>query len=276
MPAPIKKLAKKYIKDPVHIILNDNKKTPENLKHFYVYTRPEEKTDCVSTILKEHNITQALIFCNTRKTVETLFKKLYKAGFDIKMLHGGVEQKNRDHVAGSFKCGELKYIVATDIMARGLDYDNITHIIHFDLPNDKETYIHRSGRAARLGRDGEAVSILTKRDKRYFDQYMKSTSLSASELVVNFKISSDSLSKTGKSKNNLKSNSKSNSKSKPINKSLSKTKNDIKSKSNSNTQTRKKSGPSQRKIEKSPQPVSADSGSTKEFFSSKKIIKRKK
>jgi superfamily II DNA/RNA helicase len=161
-------------------------------------------------------------------------------------------------------------------MARGLDYDNITHIIHFDLPNDKETYIHRSGRAARLGRDGEAVSILTKRDKRYFDQYMKSTSLSASELVVNFKISSDSLSKTGKSKNNLKSNSKSNSKSKPINKSLSKTKNDIKSKSNSNTQTRKKSGPSQRKIEKSPQPVSADSGSTKEFFSSKKIIKRKK
>lgn len=178
MPPAIKKLTQKYIGNADHIVLNKNKKTPKNLNHSYILTENETtKLGAICNFIDKTEITQALIFCNMRKNVEILFRQMYKKRYDIKMLHGGMEQATRDRVTQAFKDEKLKFIVATDVMARGLDYDGISHVIHYDLPSEKESYIHRSGRAARLGRKGEAVTILVKRDIRKYKFIMSNSSV---------------------------------------------------------------------------------------------------
>ena len=168
MPPPIRKLADKFLHNPLHIKLNAGQVTPKTLDHAYITVPGRDKTAMLLKLLRTEDITQAIIFCNARTRVQELFDKLKREVRDFDYLHGGLEQDLRMRIMDRFRHGKLKYVVTTDVMARGLDFVNVSHIIHFDLPHEAESYVHRSGRTARKGKRGIAIALVTPGDSGRF------------------------------------------------------------------------------------------------------------
>ena len=121
---------------------------------------PANKFQVLCNILDENHIGRAIIFCRTRRDTSILAEKLSARGYDAKPLHAGFSQPQRDYITNSFRRGKLKLLVATDVAARGLDIEGITHIINYDIPLDALVYFHRIGRTARMGLDGTAISLV--------------------------------------------------------------------------------------------------------------------
>lgn len=164
MPPPIKALADKHLSDPKHIILNQGTVSPKSLTHVFVKSEEIEKTDTLVKLIKKCAITQAIIFCKSRIKVTDIFGKLKNSLKSVDFLHGGLDQTIRLRIMDKFKTGKLKYLVSTDLAARGLDFSGITHIINYNIPENPETYIHRTGRAARQGREGLAINLMCRRE----------------------------------------------------------------------------------------------------------------
>ncbi len=167
MPPSIKALAKKYMVDPCHIALNRTVTSPESLKHFYMRSEEMGKTGSLIDLVKKLDVSQALIFCKSRVRVMSLFEKLKRKISNTDFLHGGLDQAVRKRIMDKFRAGKLKYLVATDLAARGLDISGISHVINYDIPENPDTYTHRTGRAARQGRAGMAVSLMSRRETEY-------------------------------------------------------------------------------------------------------------
>jgi ATP-dependent RNA helicase DeaD len=161
MPPPIEKLADRYMYDPVVIKITPKKLTVDAIEQAYVEVSPRDKTDRLKDVLKAEEPEQAIIFCRTKIGCARLDKQLRDAGWRCKALHGDLSQGQRDGVMIQFKEHKLPLLVATDVAARGLDTEHVTHVINYDLSNNSEIYVHRIGRTGRVGRTGRAITFVT-------------------------------------------------------------------------------------------------------------------
>ncbi len=167
IPSDLKKMCDKYDIDPETIRIKSKQHT-RNLSEKYVDTKRNRKLSMLYTLLKDRERDLSLVFCRTKNTTRWLADKLRKNGIDAQELNGDMSQHQREKTVEKFENGEIKVIVATDVAARGLDIDGISHVFNYDVPDKFDTYTHRIGRAGRQGEDGEAVTLLEKDDHRQF------------------------------------------------------------------------------------------------------------
>jgi ATP-dependent RNA helicase DeaD len=161
MPEPVARLAEQYMYDPVTIRVTPKKLTVDSVEQAYVMVEPRKKLERLEQVLREEEPEQAIIFVRTKIGAARLGKQLGDAGLRVKALHGDLTQGQRDGVMISFKEHKTPLLVATDIAARGLDIEHVTHVINYDLPNNPEIYVHRIGRTGRVGRTGRAITFAT-------------------------------------------------------------------------------------------------------------------
>jgi ATP-dependent RNA helicase DeaD len=161
MPPPIARLAESYMYDPVTIKITPKQLTVDKISQAFVEVPAKEKAARLVDLLKTEEPEQAIIFTRTKIGASKLEKTLKDKGLDVKALHGDLSQGVRDGVMISFKDHRVRLLVATDIAARGLDVDHVTHVINYDVPNSSETYVHRIGRTGRVGRTGRAITFVT-------------------------------------------------------------------------------------------------------------------
>jgi ATP-dependent RNA helicase DeaD len=161
MPPPIQKLAEGYMYDPTTISITPETLTVDKIQQAYVEVPAKQKAARLIELLKTEEPEQAIIFTRTKIGASKLEKTLKDKGLDVKALHGDLSQGVRDGVMISFKDHRVRLLVATDIAARGLDVDHVTHVINYDVPNSSETYVHRIGRTGRVGRTGRAITFVT-------------------------------------------------------------------------------------------------------------------
>jgi ATP-dependent RNA helicase DeaD len=161
MPPPVKRLAESYMYDPTTISITPKTLTVDAIAQAYVEVGAKEKAAKLVELLKIEEPEQAIIFCRTKIGADRLEKTLKAKGLDVKALHGDMSQGSRDGVMIAFKDHRVRLLVATDIAARGLDIEHVTHVINYDVPASSEVYVHRIGRTGRVGRTGRAITFVT-------------------------------------------------------------------------------------------------------------------
>lgn len=165
MPKQIKEIAKNHMLEPVELTLTSTKPTPAQLKHKLTFcSHPGKRREELIALLKSLNPVQCLIFANSRREVEALYRVLKATLSSVDFLHGGLDQNIRSIITSKFQKGKIRFLVATDIAARGLDFSNVTHVVNYHFPFDPETYTHRAGRTGRSGREGVCITLVTRRD----------------------------------------------------------------------------------------------------------------
>lgn len=160
MPKEVVQMAEQYQQNPVHITIAGEPLSSRKITHEYYDCTGEDRLDLLLNLLKVHNPDSCIIFANMRVEVEKIYKQLWEDGFSCARLHGGMEQWERTEVMRDFKKGLFRYLIATDVAARGIDVENISLVVNYELPPEQETYIHRIGRTGRAGQSGHAVSLL--------------------------------------------------------------------------------------------------------------------
>lgn len=167
MPQDVLEMTDKFMRDPVRILVKKDELTLEGIKQFYIGIEKEEwKFETLCDLYETLTITQAIIYTNTRRKVEWLKEKLSEKDFTVSMLHGEMDQKDRDVIMREFRTGSSRVLVTTDLLARGIDVQQVSLVINYDLPTNRENYIHRIGRSGRFGRKGVAINFLTDADVR--------------------------------------------------------------------------------------------------------------
>ncbi len=167
MPRPIRDLINKFLKSPVTVTVEQPKATPSRIEQrVYMVPRGWTKAKALQPIMELEDPEAALIFVRTRKAAAELTSQLQSAGHSVDEYHGDLSQSQRERLLARFKGGQVRWVVATDIAARGLDVDHLTHVINYDLPDQVESYIHRIGRTGRAGKTGTAISIVQSFDRR--------------------------------------------------------------------------------------------------------------
>jgi ATP-dependent RNA helicase DeaD len=165
MPAEIARIARKFMNDPVELSAGGKNITAENVKHVYYEVQARDRYEALKRIADVNPKIYGIIFCRTRRETKEIADKLIGDGYNADALHGDLSQAQRDSVMGKFRAKHLQLLVATDVAARGLDVTDLTHVINFNLPDENEIYIHRSGRTGRAGKSGISLSILHMREK---------------------------------------------------------------------------------------------------------------
>ncbi len=160
MPSEVARIAKTYMHDPLEVSIGHKNQSNENIDHIYYQVKEKDRYEAVKRLIDFNPNIYGLIFCRTRNETATVAEKLSRDGYNAEPLHGDLTQAMRDRVMDRFRSKELQILVATDVAARGLDIDNITHVINYNLPDDIENYTHRSGRTARAGRKGESLVLI--------------------------------------------------------------------------------------------------------------------
>lgn len=167
LPQDVLEMTSKFMTDPVRILVKRDELTLEGIKQFFVAVEKEEwKFDTLCDLYDTLTITQAVIFCNTRRKVDWLSAKMKENHFQVSSMHGEMQQKERDEVMAEFRQGSSRVLITTDVWARGIDIANISLVINYDLPTNRENYIHRIGRSGRFGRKGVAINFVTVDDVR--------------------------------------------------------------------------------------------------------------
>ncbi len=164
MPLPIKSLANRYMRDPVEVSVSRENITVPLIDQVYYETR--DRLDGLCRVLETETSARAIVFCRTKKGVDELTASLQARGFMADGLHGDLTQAQRDRVMKKFRDNQLEILVATDVAARGLDIEHVTHVINYDIPQDPESYVHRIGRTGRAGRKGVAITFIEPREFR--------------------------------------------------------------------------------------------------------------
>jgi ATP-dependent RNA helicase DeaD len=153
-------ICERYMKKPEKILVSKDEIALTQINQYYMVVNPKNKFEILCNILDENHIDRAIIFCRTRRYTSLLADRLRRLGYDAKPLHAGFTQPQRNRVSNSFREGKLRLLVATDVAARGLDIQGITHIINYDIPLDALVYFHRIGRTARMGLEGTAITLV--------------------------------------------------------------------------------------------------------------------
>jgi ATP-dependent RNA helicase DeaD len=181
MPPPIARLAEQYMYDPVTISITPKKLTVDAIEQAFVEVEPKRKTDRLIEVLRAEEPEQAIVFCRTKIGTARLDRALRDRGLRSKALHGDMSQGQRDGVMISFKEHKSPLLVATDVAARGLDIDHVTHVVNYDLPNNSEIYVHRIGRTGRVGRTGRAITFVTPKERGEIDRIERDVRTSIGE-----------------------------------------------------------------------------------------------
>ncbi len=167
MPRAIRDLIHKFLKSPATVTVEQPKATPSRIEQrVYMVPRGWTKSKALQPIMELEDPEAALIFVRTRKAAAELTSQLQSAGHSVDEYHGDLSQSQRERLLSRFKAGQVRWVVATDIAARGLDVDHLTHVINYDLPDQVESYIHRIGRTGRAGKTGTAISLIHPYDRR--------------------------------------------------------------------------------------------------------------
>jgi translation initiation factor 4A len=167
MPQDVLEVTTKFMRDPVRILVKRDELTLEGIKQFYIAVEKEEwKLDTLCDLYETVTITQAVIFCNTRRKVDWLTDKLHQREFTVSAMHGDMEQGQREVIMKEFRSGSSRVLITTDLLARGIDVQQVSLVINYDLPTNRENYIHRIGRGGRFGRKGVAINFVTNDDVR--------------------------------------------------------------------------------------------------------------
>jgi ATP-dependent RNA helicase DeaD len=161
LPPPVLRLAQRYMVDPVNINLSPEKVTVANIRQTYITVAPERKFDLLLRVLDRERPRQCIIFCERKRYAHDLYLDMRQHRKKVSVMHGDLEQPQRERIMQRFRDGEIVYLVATDVVGRGIDVTNISHIINYDLPHDPENYVHRIGRTGRMGADGIAIAFVT-------------------------------------------------------------------------------------------------------------------
>ena len=181
MPQEIKNLAKRFLKDPEFITITKKQVTNENIKEYFYVIDENERNDALLRLIDYKNPTKAIVFCRTKKDVDEVAEFLIGAGFDAKGLHGDMDQRRRESVIKTFK-KDLEILVATDVAARGLDVNDVSHVFNYHLPLDVDSYVHRIGRTGRAGKSGMAISLVTPHEFRALSKIQKIAKLTLKEI----------------------------------------------------------------------------------------------
>ncbi len=178
MPPAIKNLAKRFMKpDADHIAVKNVSMTVDKVEQYYFEIKHKDRFESLCRILDATSYSNVIIFCNTKVNVDTLTDHLKSRGYDVDSMHGDINQMQRMKVLKKFKDGAIEILVATDVAARGIDVENISHVINYDLPQDLEAYVHRIGRTGRAGRSGVAYTLVTPREYseiKHIEKFTKS------------------------------------------------------------------------------------------------------
>ena len=186
MPQEVLDMTKKFMNEPVHVLVKRDELTLEGIKQFFVAVEREEwKFDTLCDLYDTLTITQAVIFCNTKRKVDWLSSKMREANFTVSAMHGDMPQKERDAIMAEFRGGSSRVLIATDVWGRGLDVQQVSLVICYDLPNNRELYIHRIGRAGRFGRKGVAINFVKNEDVRILRDIEQYYSTQIDEMPMN-------------------------------------------------------------------------------------------
>ena len=175
MPAQIRRLSTKYLRDPAEITVKNKTATAANITQRYLMVSYPQKVDALTRILEVENFEGMIVFVRTKNETETLAEKLRARGFSATAINGDIVQAQREKTIDQLKQGKLDILVATDVAARGLDVDRISHVVNYDIPTDPESYVHRTGRTGRAGRSGDAISFVTPRERYLLKAIEKTT-----------------------------------------------------------------------------------------------------
>ena len=160
-------LTSKFMRDPVRILVKKDELTLEGIRQFYIAIEKEDwKLDTLCDLYETLTITQAIIYCNTRRKVDWLAEKMGARDFTISIMHAELEQKDRERIMREFRSGSSRVLISTYLLARGIDVQQVSLVINYDLPANIENYLHRIGRSGRFGRKGVAINFITNADVR--------------------------------------------------------------------------------------------------------------
>jgi ATP-dependent RNA helicase DeaD len=158
---PVERLARTYMRDPEVMNFSPKNMSVDTIEQFYFTVEQEQKFELLVELLKRDRPEQAIVFCRTKRGTEKILRRLLKNFPHADMMHGDMVQGARDRVMKSFRAGDVKLLVATDVVGRGIDVSSISHIINYDIPQSSDDYVHRVGRTGRMGRDGIAYTFVT-------------------------------------------------------------------------------------------------------------------
>ncbi|WP_295123478.1 DEAD/DEAH box helicase [uncultured Leifsonia sp.] len=175
MPAQIRRISKKYLHEAEEVTVKTRTTTSANTTQRYLVVSYPQKVDALTRILEVENFEGMIIFVRTKNETETLAERLRARGYSAAAINGDVAQAQRERTVDQLKSGRLDILVATDVAARGLDVERISHVVNFDIPIDTESYVHRIGRTGRAGRSGAAISFITPRERRLLTAIEKAT-----------------------------------------------------------------------------------------------------
>ena len=186
LPHDVLDVSHKFMTDPVRILVKRDELTLKGIKQFYVNVEKEEwKFDTLCDLYDTLTITQAVIFCNTRRKVDWLTEKMVENHFTVASMHGDMPQKERDTIMDEFREGNSRVLISTDVWARGLDVAQVSLVINYDLPTGRENYIHRIGRSGRFGKKGVAINLLKNEDGRMLEDIERFYSTRIDEMPMN-------------------------------------------------------------------------------------------
>ncbi|KAI9280568.1 ATP-dependent RNA helicase FAL1 [Umbelopsis sp. AD052] len=186
LPHDVLELTTKFMTDPIRILVKRDELTLEGIKQFFVAVEREEwKFDTLCDLYDTLTITQAVIFCNTRRKVDWLTEKMREANFTVSSMHGEMPQKERDAIMQEFRQGASRVLITTDVWARGIDVQQVSLVINYDLPANRELYIHRIGRSGRFGRKGVAINFVKQDDLQILRDIEQYYSTQIDEMPMN-------------------------------------------------------------------------------------------
>jgi translation initiation factor 4A len=186
LPDEVLEMTTKFMNNPKRILVKRDELTLEGIKQFYVAVDQEEwKLDTLCDLYETLTITQAIIYCNARRKVDWLTESLHTRDFTVSALHGDMDQKERELIMREFRSGSSRVLITTDLLARGIDVQQVSLVINYDMPKDRENYIHRIGRSGRFGRKGVAINFITGDDVRQMRDIEQFYNTQIEELPMN-------------------------------------------------------------------------------------------
>ena len=173
MPKDIKFLCDKYMKEPLFVEIEEQSSAIDRIEQERYEVDQKDKIKLLKDIMVVENPDSCIIFCNTKLKVDEVYNELANSKYACERIHGGMEQHERLRVMNDFRQGYFRYLIATDVAARGIDIDNISLVINFDIPDDKESYVHRIGRTGRIDREGKAITFVSPDEGKFLDDIQK-------------------------------------------------------------------------------------------------------
>ncbi|WP_109210082.1 MULTISPECIES: DEAD/DEAH box helicase [Microbacterium] len=184
MPATIRRMSKQYLHDPEEITVKAKTQTSANISQRYLVTAWQQKMDALTRILEVENFDGMIVFGRTRSITEEIAEKLRARGYSAAAINGDIAQPQREKTVNQLKSGKLDILVATDVAARGLDVERVSHVVNYDIPTDAESYVHRIGRTGRAGRSGDAISFVTPRERGLVKMIERATRQELTEIPL--------------------------------------------------------------------------------------------